>query len=153
VMQFQFVDPVDRIASAPSLGRSVTAGDHEPVQDGHEDNPLDGKLELSASEHFLEDLWDAQLLPDPLEDQRRPDVEGRLRLDTFLAHGADHGGLFGEFGAGSEHRVELARFTQPVEPPERRDDALLDPAAAAFVVNDLKILVAAGFFTMTRLKG
>ena len=62
------------------------------------------------------------------------------------AGGADHSGVLGESGTGTEHGVELPGFTQPIESPERRDHPLLDATINAFVVNDLQILVAFGLF-------
>ena len=116
------------------------------MQHGHEEDSLDGELELPASQQPLEHLRQAELLPDALEDQRRTDVHGRLRRDAVLAQGADHRGVLGEPGTGTEHGIELSAFPQPIEPPQRRDDPLLDMTINAFVVNDLQVLVPSGLF-------
>ena len=116
------------------------------MQHGHEKGPLDGELELPVLQQPLQHLRQAELLPDALEDQRRTDVHSRLRRDAFLAQGADHSGVLGEPGTGTQHGIELPAFTQPIESPERRDDPLLDAITDAFVVNDLQVLVPSGLF-------
>ncbi len=116
------------------------------MQHGHAEGPLDGELELPVLQQSLEHLRQAELLPDPLEDQRRTDVHSRLRRDAFLACGADHSDVLGEPGTGTEHGIELPAFTQPIESPKRRDHTLLDAITDAFVVNDLQVLVPSGLF-------
>ena len=116
------------------------------MQHGHEDRPLDGELELPVFEQSIEHLRQAELLPDPLEDQRRTDVHSRLCPDAVLAQGADHRDVLGEPGTGTEHGVELPAFPQPIEPPQRRNHPLLDATINAFVMHDLQILVPSGLF-------
>ncbi len=116
------------------------------MQQGHEEGPLDGELELPVLQQSLQHLRQAELLPDPLEDQRRTDVHSRLRRDAFRACGADHSGVLGEPGTGTEQGIELPAFTQPIESPKRRDHTLLDAITDAFVVNDLQVLIPSGLF-------
>src|SRR4051795_10896314 len=52
----------------------VRAGDHDPVQHGGEDGPLDRKLEAAPGEEILDDRTAPGLLPQPPEQQRGADA-------------------------------------------------------------------------------
>src|SRR3972149_6931750 len=50
--------------------------------------------------------------------------------------------MLSESSTGLEQGVEFSGALEEIEPSERGDDSLLDLAVEAFVVDDLKILIA-----------
>src|SRR5512135_2905960 len=77
VVKLQRFAPVDLVVRLPLVGRPVAAGSEQAMQDGEEDGPLDVELEPAALQQSLDDLLTSGLLPEPLEDQGRPDALGR----------------------------------------------------------------------------
>jgi hypothetical protein len=73
LVQLQIANAVDGVVVLPLLGGAVTARREEAMQHGEEDGPLDGELEAPAFEQGRQDLVDRAGLPEPLEDQGRPD--------------------------------------------------------------------------------
>ena len=75
VVQIHVFGPGDGEAILPvQHARTIAAGDEQAMQDGEKENPLQGDLEASTGQQPLDDLRDLQLLPQPPEDQRRPDA-------------------------------------------------------------------------------
>jgi hypothetical protein len=94
LVQVQIADTLDGVVVLPLLGGTVAAGREEPMQDGEEDSSLDGKLEAPAFEQGCQDLVDGAFLPEPLEDQSRPD-SGAAGGDAITSRmGAEDGELF-----------------------------------------------------------
>ena len=114
------------------------------MQDRQEHGPLDIELESPLYEQSPEDLGQAQLLPETLEDQYRPDANLLGRRDPPLSVCRQHGGVFRKAGARREQRIELTGFLQHIQSPQGGNHALLDPAIDPLVVHDLKILVGPG---------
>src|SRR4051812_18841645 len=69
VMEGQPVHARDVIVGHPLLAAPVRAGDHDPVQHGGEDGPLDRELEAAPGEEILDHGAAAGLLPQAPEQQ------------------------------------------------------------------------------------
>ena len=80
---------------------------------GQEHGPFDGELESATAEERFEHLRDAQFLPEPAEDQRRPESHGVPGLDVVLPGRVENGGVFGELGTGGEEGIELVHVIGP----------------------------------------
>jgi hypothetical protein len=78
------------------------------MQHGEEDGPLDGKLEAAVREQGRKDFVDRARLPEPVEDQGRPDPGTVSDHAVALSMGAEHGEFFGEPAEGLNQYVELA---------------------------------------------
>jgi len=81
VVQVQIAGAVDGIVVLPLLGGAVAAGREEAMQHGEEDSPLDGEFKAPVREQGRKDFVDRARLPEPVEDQRRPDP-GTVSDDT-----------------------------------------------------------------------
>src|SRR4051812_9661197 len=139
VVQVEFVSTGDGVVGQPLLAGAVGARDHDPVQDGGEDRPLDRKGEGAAGEQLLDHRPAAGLLPQPAEDQGCADPAClQPRLVLGVAEGGEQQGLLAEPGAGGEESGEAARGGQLVEAAKGGDDLLADGAALAAVLDDLQ---------------
>jgi hypothetical protein len=71
VLKVQFLHAGDDLPPAPLLRRPVAAsgGPHDPVQHRQENGPLDGEGELAVRQRVGQHRRQAQLLPQPPEDQ------------------------------------------------------------------------------------
>ncbi len=139
VVQVQIGDAFDGVVVLPLLGGAVAAGREEPMQHGEEDGPLDGELKAPAFEQGGQDLVDRAGLPEPLEDQGRPDP-GAASGDAVAARmGAEDGELLREPAQRLDQRVELAAGQQLIEAAETKQDALLDLAVHPLVIDDEQI--------------
>ena len=76
MVQLKGVTALDLIMLLPFVGGSITAGDEETMQYSEKDGSLDVKLETSSCQVVLDDALTAGLLPEPAEDESRPDVPG-----------------------------------------------------------------------------
>ena len=128
MMQVQLAGAFDGVVVFPLLGGAVAAGREEAMQHGEEDGALDGKLEAPVLEQGRQDFIDRAVLPEPVEDQRWPDL-GAVSGDAVASRmGAEHGKLFREPSEGLNQRVELSVGQQLVEAAEAKQDALFDLA-------------------------
>jgi len=127
----------------PDLGRPITAGIEEPVQHRHEHGPFHGKLKLPVLEQGLKNLRESQLTPDPLHDQRRPDLDRRGLWRLALLMRLEHRRVFGEAGEGGNQGVDLTGSLQDVTPSQRGQHLLPDASIDALVLHKLEILILA----------
>ena len=102
------------------------------------------ELELATAEERLEHLREAEFLPEPAEDQRRPESQGVPGLNVVLPGRVENGRVIGELGTGVEQAVELPRLLESIESPEGGQYLLPDVALDAHVVNDLQVFVPTG---------
>jgi len=111
------------------------------VQHGEEYRPLHGELKPAIVQQGAQDLRHTQLLPQPLEEQWRTDLDRfhRLRLPAFV--GLQYRGPFGEAGAGGDQGVDPPRVLQDVEASQGGDHLLADVTVHAFAAHQLQILV------------
>ena len=138
-MQVQIADAFDGVVVLPLLGGAVAARREEAMQHGEEDGPLDGELEAPAFEQGRQNLVDRAGLPEPLEDQGRPDP-GAAGGDAVAPRmGAEDGELFREPRERLDQRVEPAAGQQLIEAAETKQDALLDLAVHPLVIHDEQI--------------
>ena len=72
-MQLQPLGAFDAVVGTPLFRGTVRAGHKQPVEHRQEGGALGGKLELALSSQFLQYRAAANLLPQPLEQQRRSD--------------------------------------------------------------------------------
>jgi hypothetical protein len=112
------------------------------VEDGGEDGALDLELEAAAGEQFLEHGPAADLIPQPLEQQRAADAAAgnracrHLREDqTALAVPSDR----------LQQALKIAAGGEQVLAAEWLEDALTDAAARfADALDEVEVAVAAG---------
>ena len=143
-MEFYFVCAIDKVVSAPPVAKSVRAACHKPVQDGQEKRPLNIEEEKSFGNKPLEDLWNTQLFPQPLENESGAYHDG---LGSHIASaGEDEQGLFGKTGQGANQGLDFPFGLHFIESAESGDYPLVDLFAFAAVFNDLEIFILTGFF-------
>ena len=142
VVQGQPVHAGDVIVGHPLLAGPVRAGDHDPVQHGGEDGPLDRKLEPALSEQILDHGPAAGLLPQPPEQQRRADaLAGKPLGVAGLDLREDHGPL-GVAGDRAGQALEGAGGGDGLLAAEVLDDALLGAAVLAHGLDEIEVGVA-----------
>ncbi len=146
VVQFQLVHSRQDIVALPALGGAVAARRQEPVQDGQEDGPLHGKLEMPAAQRRANHGLAAGILPEFFEDQRRPPAAGSDDGEIVLLMFREDQQLLGEACTGGEQAIDLVIGLQLVEPAQRSQDGLLRPAVAPVVFDDLQIGTWSGLF-------
>ena len=56
MVQFEVLDPRQSVTTAPPLGGAVAAGNHQPMEHGHQHGTLHGELELATPEQGVENL-------------------------------------------------------------------------------------------------
>ena len=135
---------LDLVAVFPLIGGPIAAGVEEPVQDGQEDGPLDGELEVAALQKLLDHVLTTGLLPEPLEDQGRPDASDRDGREPALGMLGEQQDGSCQAGTRSEQSVELAALLELIEASQSGDDPL--PGASAFpaVLDDLEVGAGSG---------
>ena len=147
VVQRQALGARDRVILEPALAGPVRARDHDPMQDRGEDHALDQKRELAPLQKLFEHHPAAGLLPEPAEQQRRPDPMRRQRPQLIL------GKLAGiEPGAHLDRRHEARnRRRKPLQtaigqhcllPAEILDDPLLGTSSFAHALDEVQVGVA-----------
>ena len=109
------------------------------MEDGEEDRPLDVELEAALPQELLDDPLAAGLLPEPLEDQCRPDVAVVDDRESALGVGREEEDRTSESRPRSEQGVELAGLLELFEPPQGGDDALPGPAPLPVVLDNLEV--------------
>jgi len=144
VVQPDRLTPGDLVVGPPLVGGPVAAGGEEAVQDGEEDRPLDVELEAAAVEQSLDDLPATGLLPEPLEDEGRPDASGGDGGELPPGVGGEEQDGVGQAGARGEQGIELAGLLELVEPSEGGEDPLAGSPALPAVLDDLKVGAGAG---------
>ena len=135
----KFFASVDLVALLPLVGGAIAARVEEPMQDGQEDGPLDGKLEVSSLQQLLDDMLTAGQLPEPLEDQGRADVPDRDGRELALGMLGEHEDRASQAGSRDEQGVELAALLELIESTQGGDDPLPGASALPAVLDDLEV--------------
>jgi hypothetical protein len=143
VVQGEILHPLDGIIPAPLLAGAVRSGEKESVQDGEEDGSFHRKAELPPFQKALEDLVEMELLPEPLEEERRADPLGRSLAIAFARKNQKDS--FGESGEGADQVFDLSPFPQVIHATQRAEDALEGPFSLPAILNDLEVLMGPRF--------
>jgi hypothetical protein len=145
VMQLHRFHSRDRVVLFPvQHARAIAAGGEQAMEHGQKEDAFQGQFETSARQQPFDDLGDLQLVPQPLENQRRADAamaDGRHVAPAV--RGKHHHGL-SELRSRLQQAVELAAGLQPVQSPYRGDDALSAAAFFPAVLDDLEIDITSG---------
>ena len=114
------------------------------MQDGEEDGPLDVELEAASLQQLLDHPLAAGLLPEPLEDEGRPDVPGGDGGELSFGVSRQHEDGLGQARARDQEGIELAGLLELVEPPQGGDDVLSGSTVFPAVLDDLEVGAWAG---------
>src|SRR5829696_4601047 len=113
------------LAPCHLLAGPVRAGDHDPVQHGGEDGPLDRKLEAPPGKEILDDRAAAGLVPQPPEQQGCTDALAGKPLGVAGFDLRQHKGAFGVSGDGTGQALEGTGCCKGLLAAQVLDDALL----------------------------
>jgi hypothetical protein len=139
VMELKIFTSIDLITLLPLVGCAIAAGVEEPVQNGQEDGPLNGKLKAAALQQLLKHMLAAGQLPEPLEDQGRADMPDRDGREPALGMLGEQQDRAGQSGTRDEQSVELAAGLELIEPSQGGYDPLPGASALPAVLDDLKV--------------
>jgi hypothetical protein len=104
-----------------------------------------GELEPAALQHLLQHRPAAGLLPQPGEQQRRPDPLGRqLRPGLAILQSRQEHDLIAEAGAGGQERSQRALAGELIGPANRGDDILPRPAVLPAALDNLQVAARPG---------
>jgi len=109
------------------------------VQHGDEHRPLQCKAVLALAHKLGNHRPTAGLLPQPLEDQRRPDPTHCDLDGGIIARRAQHHGFGCKARTRPHQPLQLAARLQLVETPKRGDHLLAHLLAVAAALDDLQI--------------
>ena len=143
MVQAQLGRTGDGVVAHPLLARAVRAGDEQPVQDAHEDRPLDCEREAAAIQQLVHHLAQPQPLPQPPEQQRPANADAG---EFSGLHVAQHHRPFGMARQRGDQPIELAAGVQDILAAERADGALAYPLPLADALDEVKIAVPPGAF-------
>jgi hypothetical protein len=145
VVQVERVGTRDGVVGPPLLAGPIRARDHDPVEHGGEDRPLDREGEGAACQQFLDHRAAASLLPQAAENQRRTDPPClQPRLVIGVVQRREQHDLLAEPGAGGEQGRQATGAGQLVEAPQGGDDLLADGPILAPVFDNLQVTAWAG---------
>ena len=142
VVQGKAVNAGDVVVGQPLLAGAVRAGDHDPVQHGGEDRPLDRELEATPGQQVLDDGLAAGLLPQPSEQPRRADAPAGELAGIAPLELRQHDGAFGIAGNRAGQALEPAGGDHDLLAAEIPDDALLGAAVLADGFDQVEVSVA-----------
>ena len=92
----------------------------------------------------MEDLWNPQLFPQPLENESGAYLYG---FGTNIASaGKDKEGLFGKTRQGANQGFDFPLGVHLIEPAKRSDNPLVDLGTFPVVFDDLEVFVLTGLF-------
>ena len=114
-----------------------------------ENSALDIELKLTAGQHPVHCSLDAGFFPESQEDQRRTNllsISGNLALAGY-----NQQGLLGELRQGSDQGFYATFALQLIHATDGGDHSLFDFAFLFAVLDDLKVLVFAGFLTRANM--
>jgi len=109
------------------------------VQHGEEYRSLQRNAVLARTCQLLDDFATAGLLPQPLEQQRRPDASAGDLERRLLLRGRKHHRLGGKPRARSQQPLQLAARLQFLVTAERGDHLLANLVAVTPALDDLQI--------------
>src|SRR3954470_11125351 len=125
----------------PVMRMAVGARDHQPVQHGQVDGPLDIEAELALAQQTVQDVATAGLLPQPPEHQLGADADA-AQLGQFAAvETGKHNRAAGVARGGGNQAVEEVGVLDLIAPAKRLDDALDVAATLASVLDEIEVFV------------
>ncbi len=101
------------------------------------------ELEATSASQVTQHGVDALLVPESLEDQRRPPAARRVRLDALGAHLLDDAQPLAELRERHEQTVERPFGDEVIATAQVGHDALADSLPVAHRLDDLEVLVGA----------
>jgi hypothetical protein len=116
------------------------------MQHGEEEGAFDGEIKVTQGEQVVDNFLAAGFAPETFEDEGRSDAEGADGGGMSFAMRGEQEDVLGEACAGSKEAIELALFTETVEPSEGDEDALSGGPLLSGVFDDLEILPGPGLF-------
>ena len=131
--------PFYPVVLLPFVTRAVGTGFCQAVEDGEEERPFQGKLELAAGKKIIKNLPYAELVPQAAEDEGYADL-CILRRSIPLLIGIQKGEPFSKPGAGAKEAVDGAAFLKEIDPADGPDDLLLHLSFLSPVADNLEIL-------------
>ena len=144
MMKLDFIGPLHEIVSAPLVAEAVRAAHHQPVEDGQEKGPLHIEGEEPLRKKPLEDLWNSQLFPQPLENESGAYPCGFCT--NVASAGKDKEGLFRKPRQGANQGFHFPLGVHLIEPAKRCDNLLVDLGTFPAVFDDLEVFVLTGLF-------
>ncbi len=138
-MELEDVAACDRVVRLPLVGGAVATGVDESMEHGEEDGPLDVELEAACLQKLLDDPLTAGLLPEPLEDEDRPDVPGGDGGELALGVRRQEEDVAAQSSARDQEAVEMPGLLELVESPQGGDDALPRPPVFPAVLDNLEV--------------
>ena len=142
MVQSQSLRPGDVVVGQPLLAGAVRAGNHDPVQHGGENRPLDRDLEAAPAEQVLDHRPATGLLPQPPEQQRRADAPAGELVGIARLELRQHDGAFGVAGHRGGQALEPAGGDHRLLAAQALDDALLGAAVLAHGLDQVEVGVA-----------
>src|SRR5215469_15222893 len=140
MMQTESLRAADVIVGHPRHAVPVGARDEQPVQGRHKHGALDGKAELARRQQAIQHLADAELLPQPREQQRTADPPGIERqAAVILIERLQQQHLVGELGARGEQCGQRTRRDQRLGTAEIGNHRLAHGAANAAALDNLNV--------------
>ena len=122
-MKLHFIGPLHEIVSAPLVAEAAGAAHHQPVEDGQEKGPLHIEGEEPLRKKPLEDLWNSQLFPQPLENESGAYPCGFCT--NVASAGKDKEGLFRKPRQGANQGFHFPLGVHLIEPAKRCDNLLV----------------------------
>src|ERR1019366_10018364 len=139
VMELQGVAACDRVVGLPLVGGAVAAWVDEAMQDGEEDGPFDVELEAAFRQQLPDDPLAPGLLPEPLEDEDRPDVPGGDGGELALGVCRHDQDVAAQSCAREREAIELPGLLELIESPQGGDDLFTGLTVFPAVLNDLEV--------------
>jgi hypothetical protein len=144
MMKLDLTRAFHKTVPAPPVAEAVRAPHHQPVENGQKKRPLDIEGEKPLGKKPLEDLWNSQLFPQPIENE-----SGTYRSgvgNNVASTGKDQEGLFRKSRQGANQGFDFPLGVHLIEPAKRCDNSLVYFGAFPVVFDDLKVFVLTGFF-------
>src|SRR5271163_222901 len=138
-MQLQPLSALDPVVGTPLFRGAVRARHEQPVEHRQEGGALGGKLELPLGGQLFQYSAAADLLPQPLEQQRRPDPPTHCIGRGFALNHRQHHRTLRQPGDRARQPVEIAARDNDFLAPEIGDDALLGAALLAHVLDQVDV--------------
>src|SRR6202035_1830639 len=141
LLQGQSLGAGDAQALVPVVSVTIRAGDHEPMQHGQVDDPLDIEAEVPFGEQTAQDIATPGLLPQPSEHEVGADAEPPQFGQFATVEAGQHDRAAGMTGSRGDQAVEQVGRLDRVAAAECLDDALDVAATLAGVLDEVEVFV------------
>jgi hypothetical protein len=145
-MQLDALGSLDLEILFPPICGAVASGIQEAVEHGEEDGPFQRESASAFRRLSLDDLIDAQLVPQSLKDKGGTDGQRAVGLDGALAVSVNKLKFGGELRHGLGEVVDFARRSEGIDLTQSGEHALTDFFAFTLTLDDLKVFVAVRVF-------